>query len=175
MFKKIIAAIVLLIVAVLIFAAAKPNTFRVERSATIQAPPEKVFGLINDFGNWRAWSPWENLDPAMKRTYSAVTSGQGAWYEWSGNGEVGKGRMEITESAPNQKILIKLDFSEPMEATNTAEFDLAPEAGATRVTWAMHGPLPYISKLFTVFVSMDKMVGGDFEKGLANLKKAAEG
>lgn len=174
MFKKIVAVIVLLVVAVLIFAATKPDTFRVERSITIQAPPEKVFGLINDFGNWRAWSPWENLDPQMKRTYSASTVGQGAWYEWAGDDKVGKGRMEITESSPHQKILIKLDFTDPFPANNTAEFDFSSAGAATRVTWAMYGPSPFISKIFTVFMSMDKMIGGDFEKGLANLQKTAE-
>ncbi len=174
MFKKILIAIVLVIAAVLIFAATRPDTFQVERAATIKAPPDKVFALINDFPNWQAWSPWEGLDPNMKRTMGATTQGKGAVYEWEGNGDVGKGRMEIVESTPPSKVGIQLDFIEPFEAHNTAEFTLTPEGDGTKVTWAMHGPMPYISKLMTLFVDMDKMIGKDFEAGLAKLKSVAE-
>lgn len=174
MFKKILIAIVLVIAAVLIFAATRPDTFQVERAATIKAPPDKVFALINDFPNWQAWSPWEGLDPNMKRTMGATTQGKGAVYEWEGNGDVGKGRMEIVESTPPSKVGIQLDFIEPFEAHNTAEFTLTPEGDGTKVTWAMHGPMPYISKLMTLFVDMDKMIGKDFEAGLVKLKSVAE-
>lgn len=174
MFKKILIAIVLVIAAVLIFAATRPDTFRVERTATIKAPPDKVFALINDFPSWQAWSPWEGLDPNMKRTMGATTQGKGAVYEWEGNGDVGKGRMEIVESTPPSKVGIQLDFIAPFEAHNKAEFTLTPEGDATKVVWAMHGPMPYISKLMTLFMDMDKMIGKDFEAGLAKMKSVAE-
>ncbi len=173
--RKTIGIIVaVLIAAILIFATTKPDTFRVQRSASIQAPPQKVFALINDFNAWGAWSPWEKKDLAMKRTFGAVTVGKGAHYAWEGNQEVGQGRMEITESEPASKIALKLDFLKPFEAHNTVEFTLAAQGNTTNVTWAMHGPANFMSKLIQVFVSMDSMVGKDFESGLANLKAAAE-
>jgi uncharacterized protein YndB with AHSA1/START domain len=172
---KILGIIVaLLIVGILIFAATKPDTFRVQRSAAIKAPPEKVFALINDFKAWGAWSPWEKKDPAMKRTFGATTAGKGAHYAWEGNKDVGQGSMEITESMPSSKLTLKLDFLKPFEAHNIVEFTLAAQGDTTTVTWAMHGPANYLSKLIQVFMSMDSMVGKDFESGLANLKAAAE-
>lgn len=174
MLKKILIFIVVVIAAVLIFAATRPDTFRVERTASIKAPPDKVFALINDFPSWQSWSPWETLDPNMKRTMGATTQGKGAVYEWEGNNDVGKGRMEIIESTPPSKVGIQLDFFRPFEARNTAEFTLAPESDGTKVTWAMHGPMPYISKLMCLFVSIDKMIGKDFEAGLAKMKSVAE-
>jgi len=177
MVKKIAIVAVVLIAALLAYAATRPDSFRVQRQATIQAPPDKVFALIDDFHQWGAWSPWEKLDPAMKKTYSGAPSGKGAVYEWTGNGKVGTGRMEITDAAAPQKVAIQLDFLKPFEAHNVAEFTLAPSGGGdggTVVTWAMHGPSPYVAKLMGVFVSMDKMIGKDFETGLANLKTAAE-
>jgi uncharacterized protein YndB with AHSA1/START domain len=165
---------VVVIAAVLVLAATKPDSFRVERRASIKGPPEKIFGLINDFHNWRSWSPWEKMDPAMQRTYSGPESGKGSVYEWEGNNKVGKGRMEIIDAPPPSKVAIKLDFLKPFEAHNTAEFTLAPKGDATDVTWAMHGPSPFIAKVMSVFMSMDRMVGKDFEAGLANLKAAAE-
>lgn len=174
MFKTIAIVIVVLIAAVLLFAATKPDTFRIERSASIQAPPEKVFTFINDFRNWGAWSPWEKKDAAMKRTLGATASGKGAVYEWDGNKDVGQGRMEITESTPPSRIAIQLDFTKPFEAHNIVEFTLEPKGDSTNVTWAMHGPSPYLSKIMGLFFSMDKMVGKDFEAGLANLRSAAE-
>jgi uncharacterized protein YndB with AHSA1/START domain len=172
---KIIGIIVAVLIAgILIFAATKPDTFRVQRSASIKAPPEKVFTLINDFKAWGAWSPWEKKDPAMKRTFSAITGGKGATYAWEGNKEVGQGSMEITESVPSSMIALKLDFLKPFEAHNTVEFTLAAQGDMTNVTWAMQGPAPFISKLIQVFCDMDSMVGKDFEAGLANLKAAAE-
>lgn len=172
---KIIGIIVaLVIVAVLIFAATKPDIFRLQRSATIKAPPEKIFAFINDFNRWGAWSPWEKKDPAMKRTFGTTTRGMGAKYAWEGNKDVGQGSMEITESVPSSKIAIKLDFLKPMEASNSVDFTLEPKGDATVVTWRMQGPTPYFAKIIHVFMDMDKMVGKDFEAGLADLKTAAE-
>src|SRR6185436_2103943 len=147
MFKKIAISVVVLIAALLAYAATRPDTFRVERSASIKAPPEKIFPLINDFHKWDAWSPWEKMDPAMKRTHSGAASGKGAVYEWEGNDKVGKGRMEIAESSPPSKVAIKLDFLKPFEAHNTAEFTLEGKGDSTNVKWAMYGPSPYITKL----------------------------
>ena len=174
MFKIIAIVVVVLVVALLVFAATKPDTFRVQRSASIKASPEKIFALINDLHSWSAWSPWEKKDPAMKRTYSGAANGRGAVYEWEGNREVGKGRMEIAESSPPSKVTIKLDFIKPFEAHNIALFTLEPKGDSTNVTWAMHGPTPYIAKVIHVFFDMDSMVGKDFETGLANLKAIAE-
>lgn len=168
----VILAIV--VVGVLIIASTKPDTFRVERRIAIKAPPEKVFALINDFHAWPLWSPWEKKDPALKRTYSGASAGKGSIYAWEGNSQVGKGRMEITESTPSSRILIALDFIAPFEAHNTADFMLTPESGGTTVVWAMYGPAIFMSKVMTTFISMDKMVGKDFEQGLANMKAAAE-
>jgi len=174
MFKKIAIVIVVLIVALLAYAATRPDTFRVQRAASIKAPPEKVFALLNDFQRWEAWSPWEKKDPAMKRTFSAVSSGKGAQYAWEGNREVGQGRMEIAESVPPSRLAIKLDFLKPFEAHNRVEFTLEPKGEATNVTWAMQGDTPYLAKIVHVFLNMDKLVGNDFEAGLANLKTLAE-
>jgi hypothetical protein len=174
MLKKIAIAIVILVASVLIFAATKPDTFRVQRSASIKAPPDKIFPLINDFKRWDAWSPWEKKDPAMKRTWGSTTSGKGAKYAWEGNGDVGQGSMEITESVPPSKVALKLDFVKPFEGHNVVDFTLEPKGDTTNVTWAMQGPAPFISKIMQVFCNMDSMVGKDFEAGLANLKAAAE-
>ena len=172
---KIIGIIIAVLVAgVLIVAATKPDTFSVQRSASIKAPPEKVFALINDFKRWDVWSPWEKKDPAMKRTWGAVTSGKGARYAWEGNSEIGKGSMEIAESISPSKVALKLDFEKPFEAHNRVEFTLEPKGGATNVTWVMQGPAPFISKVIQVFCDMDSMVGKDFEAGLADMKAAAE-
>lgn len=174
MLKKTAIAVVVLIAGILIFAATKPDTFRVQRAAGIKAPPEKVFALINDFKRWDAWSPWEKKDPAMKRTFGAATSGKGAVYAWEGNKDVGQGRMEIAESVPPSMIRIKLDFAEPFEAHNLVEFTLEARGDATNVTWSMQGDTPYFAKVIHVFINMDSMVGKDFEAGLASLKAIAE-
>ena len=174
MIKKIAIAVVVLLGALLIYAATQPDTFRIQRAATIKAPPERIFAVLNDFLRWESWSPWEKKDPAMKRTFSAVTSGKGAVYAWEGNRDVGQGRMEIAESVAPSKVAIKLDFVKPFEAHNIVEFTLEPKGDSTHVTWAMQGSMPYISKLITVFVNMDSMVGKDFEAGLANLKTNTE-
>ncbi len=163
-----------LIVGLLVYAATKPDTFRVQRLASIKAPPEKIFALINDFQSWGAWSPWEKMDPTMKRTYSGAASGKGARYEWHGNREVGQGRMEITDTSPPSQVVITLDFISPFEAHNTAEFTLEGKGDSTEVTWAMYGLNPYMSKVMSVFFNMDSMIGKQFETGLANLKAVAE-
>jgi uncharacterized protein YndB with AHSA1/START domain len=173
----IITIVVLLVVAgavILGLAAMKPDTFRVQRSATIKAPPEKIFALINDFHSWDQWSPWEKKDPTMKRSYSGPESGKGAVYAWEGDKNVGQGRMEIADSAPPSRVAIKLDFLKPFEAHNMVVFALEPKGDETTVTWDMEGPTPFFAKIFHVVLDMDKMVGGDFETGLANLKAASE-
>jgi uncharacterized protein YndB with AHSA1/START domain len=170
----IIGVIVFVFIAgVLILAAFRPDTFRVERSASIKAPPDKVFAFINDFDRWNAWSPWEKKDPAMKRTFG-VKSGKGATYAWEGNNDVGQGRMEIADSVPPSRIAIKLDFVKPFEAHNDVVFTLEPKGDTTNVRWTMQGQTPYFAKIVHLFLDVDKMVGKDFEAGLANLKTAAE-
>ncbi len=177
MFEIISTMAVVLAIAfgiVLMLAATKSNTFSVQRAAIVNAPPEKIFPLINDFHQWGTWSPYEHKDPAMKRTYSGAARGSGAVYAWEGDKNVGSGRMEILEASAPSKIVIKLDFFSPFEAHNTAEFTMLPQDDATRVTWRMHGPAPFMARIMHVFINIDKMVGKDFEVGLANLKRLAE-
>src|SRR3979490_267524 len=170
----VLVVLVVGIAAVLALAATNPDTFRVERALSVKAPPEKIFALINDLHGWGAWSPYEKKDPAMKRTFSGAPSGKGAIYEWDGDKNVGKGRMEITDTSPPSTIVIKLDFISPFEGHNVAEFTLNGKGDATHVTWAMYGPASFVSKLIGVFFSMDSMIGKDFEAGLAALKTIAE-
>lgn len=174
MIGTVALVVVVLLAALLVYAATNPDTYRIQRSANIAAPPDKIFPFINDFHKWDAWSPWEKLDPAMKKSHGGAPQGKGAVHEWEGNKNVGTGRMEVLESTPPSKIVIKLDFLKPFEAHNTAEFTLAPQSGSTNVTWAMHGPQPYILKVMSLFCSKEKMVGGQLEQGLANLKALAE-
>ena len=173
MLKKIGLVLVALVAALLLFAATRPNSFSVERRIVIQAPPEKIQPLIADFHRWADWSPWEGLDPAMKRTFGGPPAGVGATYGWQGNKDVGSGRMEVKAAAPD-KVSIQLDFIEPFEGHNTTDFVLARGEGGTDVRWVMSGPAPFVTKLMGVFVSMDSMIGKDFEAGLANMKAAAE-
>lgn len=174
MTQNIIIAIILLAAAILVYAATRPDSFRVQRTADIKAPPEKIFPHLDDLHAWAGWSPYEKKDPAMRRSFSGPAQGAGAAYTWEGNKEVGVGRMEILDTSPPSRLEIQLDFLKPFEAHNIVEFTLEPQADATRVTWAMHGPSPYLAKLMGLFFNMDKMVGGDFEAGLANLKAVAE-
>jgi hypothetical protein len=170
---KIIGLIVLVIVAVvLIVPAFRPDTFRVQRSATIKAPPERIVAALADFHGWQAWSPWEKMDPAMKRSHGGPASGKGATYAWESD-KVGAGGMAITDVTAS-RVALDLDFVRPFEAHNKVEFTLAPKADATELTWSMTGPVPYFFRLLHLFVDMDKMVGKDFEAGLANLKAVAE-
>jgi hypothetical protein len=165
--------VVVAIAGILLYAATKPDSFRVQRVVLINAPSDKVFPLINDIKAWTAWSPYEKKDPAMKRTYGAVTAGKGATYAWDGDKNVGQGSIEMIESGP-RKIVIKLDFLKPFEAHNMGEFLLEPKGDSTSVTWATYGPSPYMSKVIGTFINIDDMIGRDFEKGLADLKAAAE-
>lgn len=172
MIKNIAIVVAILIAILLGYAATRPDSFRLERSVTIKAPPEKAFALINDFHQWGAWSPWEYMDTDLQRTYSGPAAGVGAVYNWEGK-KTGVGRMEIVETSSPSLVKIKLDFFKPFEAHNTAEFTLQAQGDTTNVTWAMYGPSPYMSKLMGVFFSIDKMVGKDFEAGLEKLKAAA--
>ncbi|MCU7374781.1 SRPBCC family protein [Paucibacter sp. O1-1] len=173
MIKTIALVIVAALALLLIYAATRPDSFRVERSTRIQAPPEKIYALIHDLKGFNRWNPYEKKDPAIKGQYSAVTAGPGARYGWESD-KVGVGSMEITEVAAPSRVAMKLDFVKPFEAHNQVEFRLRPEGGATQVSWAMQGPSPFVSKLIGVFISMDRMIGQDFEDGLANLKSLAE-
>jgi uncharacterized protein YndB with AHSA1/START domain len=159
---------------VLVLAARRPDTFQVTRTATINAPPERIYPLIVDFKAWDAWSPWEKKDPAMKRTYGGPAAGVGATYAWSGDRNVGEGSMRIIEANAPTHLALKLDFLKPFEAHNDVVFTLAPQGAATMVTWTMTGPTPFPAKIVHVFFDMDRMVGGDVEAGLAAMKLAAE-
>ena len=174
MLKIISLAVVAVVGGFLVYAATRPDSFRVERTVTINAPPERIFPLVNDFQRWGAWSPFEKKDPGMKRTMSGVSSGEGAVYEWDGNKEIGQGRMEIVESVPPSRITLTLDFTRPFEAHNIVDFTLEPRGNSTQVTWAIHGPSPFISKVMGIVLNMDKMIGKDFEAGLAALKTVSE-
>lgn len=173
MAKKILLALLVIVAGLCTFILTRPATFHIERSATVAAPPEIVYARLDNFHRWPEWSPWEKLDPNMKRTYSGPESGPGASYAWTGNDKVGEGRMTIEEATPASKVAMKLEFIKPFPATNTATFVLVPEGNATKVTWAMDGKNNFMSKAFSVFMNMDKMVGTDFEKGLANLNTIA--
>jgi uncharacterized protein YndB with AHSA1/START domain len=168
------AVMIAAIVIVLILASTRPNQFRVERSIDIAAPAGKIFPLLEDLRQQRRWSPWEQKDTAMKRTYSGMEKGVGAIYEWDGDKNIGAGRQEITAVTPNEKIEAKIDFIRPMQAHNRFEFALHPAGNGTNVTWAIFGPSPFVSKVFSVFMNFDKMIGSEFEKGLTQLKALAE-
>lgn len=171
----IAAVLVAAILVILILASTKPDTFSVQRSIVVQAPAEKIFPLISDFHRWTNWSPWENRDPAMKRSFSGSESGKGAVYAWDGNRNVGSGRMEILDASPPSKIIIKLDFFKPFEGHNTAEFSMLPRSDAsTNINWVMHGPAPFMHRVMQLFMNFDTMIGKDFEAGLANLKGLVE-
>ena len=173
MLTKILLVLAALIVVFLIVVALQPASFLVARSATINAPASAVFAEVNDFHRWHKWSPYEK-DPNMKKTFEGPPAGTGASYAWSGNNEVGEGRSTITDGRPNQRITIKLEFIRPFAATNTAEFTFTPKGDQTEVTWSLSGNKNFMSKAVCMFMNMDKMVGGDFEKGLANLKTVVE-
>lgn len=165
-----VGAILVLVIVV----ASRPSAFRIVRTADMAAPPATVFAQVNDFHSWEAWSPWEKLDPTMKKVHEGAPSGKGAIYSWEGNGKVGQGRMTLMESKPPERIRIRLEFLKPFKATNTAEFTFDAEGGGTRVTWAMTGEMNFMSKLFDLIMNMDKMVGRDFEKGLTAMKAVVE-
>lgn len=171
----IVGITVLAALAVAAYASAtKPNTFTISRSATIAAPAEKIFAIVNDFRRWPEWSPWQHMDPDMKQTMSGPPAGVGAVVEWSGNKMVGAGRTELVASEPPSRLAMRLDMYRPMKASNDVEYTLVPEGSRTRVTWAMRGAQPLPAKIFATFVDCDALVGKDFERGLANLKALAE-
>lgn len=171
---RILIALSVIIVGLVIVIAMQPADFRVERSATIPAPPVEVFAQVNDFHAWKEWSPWAKLDPQSKETYEGPAAGTGAIFKWSGNNEVGEGMMTVTDSQPNELIRIKLDFIRPFAATNTAEFTFKPEGDQTLVTWSMFGQNTFMGKAIHLVMNMDKMVGGSFEQGLAQMKSVVE-
>ncbi len=174
MLKKILVALAVLVVGFLVVVTLQPDEFRVARTTTIAAPAPAVFARVNDLRQWEEWSPWAKLDPALKQTYAGPSAGPGASYTWSGNSQVGEGRMTITESQPSDLVRIKLEFLKPFAAVNTTEFSFKAEDQKTVVTWSMFGRQNFMSKAMCLFVTMDKMVGGDFEKGLAQLEAVIE-
>lgn len=175
MLKWILIGIAAVVAVFAIVVALQPSDFRIERSAAMAAPAPAVFAQVNDFRNWRAWSPWEKLDPALKRSYDGPQAGAGATYAWQGNKDVGEGRMTIVDSRPGELVRIKLEFFKPFAATNTAQFSFKPSSdGSTAVTWSMSGQNNFLARAICVFVNMDRMVGGQFEQGLAQMKAIVE-
>ncbi|WP_372527433.1 SRPBCC family protein [Piscinibacter sp.] len=174
MIKTIALVAVAALAALLLYAATRPDTFRVQRSARILASADKIHPLINELSRFNTWNPYARKDPNMKGSYRGPTSGPGAGYDFEGNKEVGKGSIQIVESARPTRVTMKLDMIEPFEGHNTVEFTLAPRGDATEVTWAMHGASPFVARLMGLFFDMDGMIGNDFEAGLANLKAVAE-
>lgn len=174
MIKKIFLTLLAVILIVVVIVALQPAEFRVARSATIATPAAVVFDHVNDFHKWEAWSPWAKLDANMRKTHEGAPAGVGAIYSWAGNNDVGEGRMTLTESKPSETIRIKLEFIKPFAATNTTEFTFKAEGDKTLVTWSMFGTNNFMAKAFGLIMNMDKIVGADFEKGLAQLKTVAE-
>lgn len=174
MFKKIAVVLVIVILATLGYATTRPDSMSVQRTIRIEASPQQIYPLIADLRRWSAWSPYERKDPDMQREFGGAAEGVGAYYAWSGDDTVGAGRMEITAATPPHGVRMRLDFTRPMEISNTTVFALLPEGDATEVSWTMHAPSPYLSKLFGLFVDMDRMIGSDFEAGLAELKAVVE-
>jgi uncharacterized protein YndB with AHSA1/START domain len=170
----VLVVLLILLLLILVYAATRPDEFSVRRSIAIAAPPERVFPLINDFHKWQGWSPWEQMDPGMARTLSGSESGKGAVYEWSGNNKVGAGRMAVLEAAPPSFVLIALSFLKPFKAENQTTFTLTAADGGTDVSWEMSGSKNLIMKAMGLFINMDRMIGNDFEKGLASMKMIAE-
>jgi uncharacterized protein YndB with AHSA1/START domain len=171
---KILIGLAIVVVVFIIIVATRPADFRVTRSTVISAPREIVFAQVNDLHKWEAWNPWGKLDPACKMTYEGPPAGTGAGYTWAGNNKVGEGHMTITESRPNELIRLNLEFLKPFKANNTAEFTFKSDGNQTTVSWSMSGKKNFMFKAFGLFVDTDKMVGGDFEKGLVDLKSVAE-
>lgn len=175
MLKKVALVLGIVVAALLVVIATRPDEFKVERSATVAAPAIVAFSQVNDFHAWQAWSPWDKLDPGMKRVHEGSPSGQGAVYSWTGNDQVGSGRMTITDSKPGERVVIKLEFLKPFESTSTTTFTFTPQGESTKVTWTMEGKNNFMTKAFALFNDMDKLVGSDFDKGLAQLKTVSEG
>ena len=174
MMRKILLALAGVVVVFVAIVAMQPSEYRVARTARISASARAVFGQVNDFHKWQAWSPWARLDPAMKQTYEGAPAGVGAVYTWAGNNEVGEGRMTLTESRPSELVRINLEFLKPFAGTSTAEFTFKPEGNQTAVTWSMTGKVNFMAKVVHLFMDMDRMIGGNFEMGLAQLKSVVE-
>jgi Polyketide cyclase / dehydrase and lipid transport len=174
MLLKIVAALAVIVIGFAAFVATRPSEYRVARTTTMAAPASAVFAQVNDFHRWGAWNPWAKLDPAMKQAYEGAPAGPGAVYTWAGNKEVGEGRMTVTESRPNELVRINLEFLKPFAATSTAEFRFSPEGDRTAVTWSMVGQTNFVAKIVHLFVDMDTMIGGNFERGLADMKMVVE-
>jgi len=171
---KIGLAVLIAVLILLVVVSMQPGIYRVARTTTVAAPPSAVYAQVADFHRWAAWSPWEKLDPEMKRTFSGPDSGPGAAYAWTGNNKVGEGRMTLVSAQPPSSLSIKLEFLRPMSSTSTATFTLVPGGAGTEVTWAMEGSKNFLSKAFFLFASPDKLIGGDFDRGLAQLKSVSE-
>ena len=174
MLIKILIGLAVLVGLLVVLVAVQPSEFRITRSATVAAPPSAVFGQVNDFHKWEAWSPWAKLDPAARNTFEGAPAGTGAMFAWAGNSKVGEGRMTIVESRPSELVRIKLEFLKPFAATNTAEFTFKAEGDRTAVTWSMFGHNNFIGKAVCLVMNMDKTLGGEFDKGLAAMKSVAE-
>ena len=174
MLTYLLIGVALAIIVLVVVIATRPDDFRISRSATIPAPAQVVFDQVNDFHKWQAWSPWAKMDPSAKNTYEGAPSGTGAIFRWEGNNKVGQGAMTIMDSHPYDLIRIKLEFLKPFQATNTAEFQFQPSGESTVVTWSMSGKKNFMAKAFVLLMGCDKMVGGQFEQGLANLRAATE-
>ncbi|RRS04811.1 polyketide cyclase [Aquabacterium soli] len=174
MLKSIALILAVALAALLLYAATRPDTFAVQRSALIQASPDKLFPLINDLHQFNTWNPYARKDPAMRIDYRGPASGPGAAFDFSGNKDAGKGSIEVTGGQAPTRVDMRLDMVEPFEGHNQIAFTLTPQGQATQVTWAMHGPSPYLSKVIGIFLDMDHMIGRDFEAGLARLKATAE-
>ena len=174
MLKWGLAVIAAIVGVFLIVVAMQPSDFKIERSATMRAPAPAAFAQVNDFQNWRTWSPWEKVDPALKRQYQGPKAGTGAVYAWQGNNDAGEGRMTITESRPGELVRIRLEFFKPFAATNQADFTFKPSGDSTTVTWAMTGQNNFLAKAIGLFVDMDRMVGGMFDQGLTQMKAIVE-
>jgi len=172
--KKVLAALLVIVLVLVAFISSRPAKFHIERSTSIAAAPEAVYGRIVNFHQWAEWSPWEKLDPTMKKSFSGAESGTGAVYDWSGAGKVGQGRMTVTEAQPPSKVIIRLEFIKPFTATCVTTFDVVPEGSGSNVVWTMDGDNDFMSKAMGLFMNMDKSVGGDFERGLGQLKTVAE-
>jgi hypothetical protein len=175
MLTTLVLAMLVVLAAALVYVAARPDTFRIERSINIDVAPEVIFSNINDFKRWNEWSPWDKIDPGLKREFSGASKGKGAAYAWIGNSQVGTGRMEIVEATPFTAIQIQIDFTAPFKASNIIDFKLTRQGDTTDVSWAMSGPQPFVSKLMGLVFNMDKVVGGQFATGLAQLKQVSEG
>jgi uncharacterized protein YndB with AHSA1/START domain len=175
MLKKILIGAVVVIAALAVFVAMQPDDFRIERTANVNAPPAAVFAQVNDFHKWEAWSPWAKLDPTAKATFEGAPAGQGAVFKWSGNDKVGEGTMTVAESRPAELVRIDVEFVKPFEGKSTSEFAFKPQGSQTAVTWSSYGKHNFISKAMCLVMNMEKMLGPDMEKGLAQMKSVVEG